>query len=116
MRHSPTELKKMLIIEFEGESVFDGGGISRSVASCMIHEWRDLTDMLTENSFSYSHTRYLTSSTACSSTLQITTPSRSPRVLIRSTFATSSSSVGLSAWLSGIADSSTYISPPASTK
>ena len=80
MRHSSTDLKKMLMIEFEGESAFDDGSVSRSVALCMIHERRDLTNMLTENSSSYSHMRYSTGSTACLSTLQITTPSRSPRV------------------------------------
>ena len=31
MRHSPNDLKKILIITFEGEPLFDGGGISRSV-------------------------------------------------------------------------------------
>ena len=78
MRQSPTDLKKRLMITFEGEPGLDYGGVSRRVSSVNNSHLKGPSNVLTENSSSSSPTRCSTRSTACSSTLRTTTtPSRS---------------------------------------
>ena len=79
MRQSPNDLKKRLMITFEGEPGLDYGGVSRCVASTH-NSYLDEgpSNIPTENSSSSSPTRCSTHFTACSSTLRTTTtPSRS---------------------------------------
>ena len=78
MRQSPNDLKKRLMITFEGEPGLDYGGVSRCVASVHNPYLKEGPNVPTENSSSSSPTRCSTHSTACSSTLPTTTtPCRS---------------------------------------
>jgi hypothetical protein len=58
MRQTPNDLKKRLMIKFEGEDGLDYGGLKRFVpGQALVH---DGPHTPTENSFSCSHMRYLT--------------------------------------------------------
>jgi hypothetical protein len=78
MRQSPNDLKKRLMITFEGEPGLDYGGVSRCVASMYNSYMKGPSNGPTENSSSSSPTRCSIHSTACLSTPRTTTtPSRS---------------------------------------
>jgi len=78
MRRSPNDLKKRLMITFEGEPGLDYRANSRCVASVYNLYLKGPSNVSTENSSSSSPARCSTRSTACSNTLRTTTaPSRS---------------------------------------
>ena len=110
MRASAQDLKKRLMIKFDGEDGLDYGGLSRYVL--LLSAFRKI-DYMTENSFSFSPTKCSILSIACSN-IPPTTTTRSKSTpipaLIRSTSTTSSLSAALSAWLSSTVASSMHSS------
>lgn len=96
MRQSPNDLKKRLMIKFDGEDGLDYGGLSRYV--CRVLVVMHNTDFITESSFSSSVTRCSTPFTAFSSTPHTTTtPFKLTLILAstRSIWATLNSSAAL---------------------
>lgn len=99
MRQPATDLKKRLMIKFDGEEGLDYGGVSR-----FVHPWYqagDKANFITENISSCSLTKCSIPSTVCSSTLHTTTTHyRSTRipVSIPSISTISNSLVVWSAW------------------
>jgi E3 ubiquitin-protein ligase NEDD4 len=71
MRQSATDLKKRLMIKFDGEDGLDYGGLSRYVMPTDLTQYLVLT--IVANSSSCYHTRCSTLSTACSNTPPMTT-------------------------------------------
>lgn len=76
MRQSPSELKKKLMIKFEGEDGLDYGGLSRSVLSLLAlisHAFGLLLTVPAESSSSFFHIKCSIHSMVCSSTLRMIT-------------------------------------------
>lgn len=109
MRQTPNDLKKRLMITFEGEPGLDYGGVSRCVFFFLLDKRRVGSDKLGVVNFSsFSHTRCSIHSIAYSNIrLMITIPSKSllPLALTQSILTTSSLSVAWSDWPSSIVDS-----------
>lgn len=82
MRQTPNDLRKRLMIKFDGEDGLDYGGLSRLVSRPLYPRNCELT-WVTENSFSCYPTKCLIRSTAYSSTPPTTTiPFRSTLLLV----------------------------------
>lgn len=80
MRQSAADLKKRLMIKFDGEDGLDYGGLSRYVFPSILLKWRNTNSWIVSSS-SYSPTKCSTPSTACSNTPRTTTTlSRSTRI------------------------------------
>ena len=74
MRQTPSDLKKRLMIKFDGEDGLDYGGVSRYVTLYdSENRLHDITPHFTENSSSCCHTRCSTHSTAYLNTPHMTT-------------------------------------------
>ena len=117
MRASASDLKKRLMIKFDGEDGLDYGGLSRFVDVLIPH--LILSNIFTESSSSFCPTKCSIHSTVCSNTLLTTTilykliltPVLIPNILI-----TSNSLVGLLVLPSSTVASSTPSSSEPSTK
>lgn len=106
MRQSPNDLKKRLMIKFDGEDGLDYGGLSRYVHAMPVVQC--FTDLAIENSSSSYLTKCSTRSTAFSNILRTTTtPFKSilTPASTRSILGISNLLAEWSAWLSSIVDS-----------